>query len=144
MIDEAHRTQGGEMGDNLFTAFPNAAKVAFTGTPLLTERHKQKTHERFGGNGDFIDTYKIRQAVEDRATLDIIYLGKTSHDNIQSKEAFDREFEDEFRDRTKEEKQEIQKRYGTMQAYLENQDRLTKISKDLVNHYVDEILPNGF
>ena len=42
MIDEAHRTQGGDMGDNLFTAFPNAAKVAFTGTPLLTDRHKQK------------------------------------------------------------------------------------------------------
>ncbi|MDZ7848126.1 MAG: hypothetical protein U5L96_15995 [Owenweeksia sp.] len=32
LIDEAHRTQGGDMGDNLFTAFPNAAKIAFTGT----------------------------------------------------------------------------------------------------------------
>jgi type I restriction enzyme R subunit len=50
LIDEAHRTQGGDMGDNLFAAFPNAAKIAFTGTPLLTERHKQKTHERFGGS----------------------------------------------------------------------------------------------
>ena len=73
IIAEAHRTPGGDMGDNLFTAFPNAAKVAFTGTPLLTDRHKQKTHERFGGTGDFIDTYKIREAVDDRATLDIVY-----------------------------------------------------------------------
>ena len=48
LIDEAHRTQGGDMGDNIFTAFPNATKIAFTGTPLLTDRHKQKTHERFG------------------------------------------------------------------------------------------------
>jgi type I restriction enzyme R subunit len=31
MIDEAHRTQGSDMGDNLFEAFPNAARVAFTG-----------------------------------------------------------------------------------------------------------------
>jgi type I restriction enzyme R subunit len=144
MIDEAHRTQGGDMGDNLFTAFPNAAKVAFTGTPLLTDRHKQKTHERFGGTGDFIDTYKIREAVDDRATLDIVYIGKTSKDSIKAKEALEAEFEDVFKDRTKEEKDEIQKRYGTMQAYLENMDRLRKIADDLVNHYVDDILPNGY
>jgi type I restriction enzyme R subunit len=144
MIDEAHRTQGGDMGDNLFTAFPNATRIAFTGTPLLTDRHKQKTHERFGGTGDFIDTYKIREAVDDRATLDIVYIGKTTKDNIKSKEAFDADFEDEFKERTKEEREEIQKRYGTMQAYLENMDRLRKIAVDMVNHYVDEILPNGY
>lgn len=144
LIDEAHRTQGGDMGDNLFTAFPQATKIAFTGTPLLTDRHKQKTHERFGGTGEFIDTYKIREAVDDRATLDIIYIGKTTNDNIKSKEAFDAEFEDVFKKQSKEEREEIQKRYGTMQAYLENMDRLRKIAKNLVNHYVDDILPNGF
>ena len=144
LIDEAHRTQGGDMGDNLFTAFPQATKIAFTGTPLLTDRHKQKTHERFGGTGEFIDTYKIREAVDDRATLDIIYIGKTTNDNIKSKEAFDAEFEDVFKKQNKEEKEEIQKRYGTMRAYLENMDRLRKIAKNLVKHYVDDILPNGF
>jgi len=144
IIDEAHRTQGGDMGDNLFSAFPKSVKMAFTGTPLLTNRHKLKTHERFGGTGEFIDTYKIRQSVDDRATLDIVYIGKTSTDNIIDKEAFDREFEDVFKERSKEDREEIQKRYGTMQAYLENMDRLEKISKDIVKHYVDEILPNGY
>ncbi len=144
LIDEAHRTQGGEMGDNLFAAFPNAAKIAFTGTPLLTERHKQKTHERFGTSKEFIDTYKIREAVDDRATLDIIYIGKTSKDQIISKEAFNADFEDVFKEQSEEVKEEIQRRYGTMQAYLENMDRLRKIAVDLVNHYVDEILPNGY
>lgn len=144
LIDEAHRTQGGDMGDNLFTAFPNAAKIAFTGTPLLTDRHKQKTHQRFGESSEFIDTYKIREAVDDRATLDIVYIGKTTKDNIKTKEAFDAEFEDVFKERTKEERLEIQQRYGTMQAYLENMDRLRKIAIDLVDHYVDEILPNGY
>lgn len=144
LIDEAHRTQGGDMGDNLFTAFPNAAKIAFTGTPLLTDRHKQKTHERFGGKGEFIDTYKIRQSVDDRATLDIIYIGKTTKDNIIDRDEMDSAFEDVFAERTKEEKEEIQKRYGTMQAYLENMDRLRKIAIDLVDHYIDEILPNGY
>ena len=144
LIDEAHRTQGGDMGDNLFTAFPQATKIAFTGTPLLTDRHKQKTHERFGDTGEFIDTYKIREAVDDCATLDIIYIGKTTNDKIKDKEAFDAEFEDVFKKQSKEEKEEIQKRYGTMQLYLENKDRLRKIAKNLVKHYVDDILPNGF
>jgi type I restriction enzyme R subunit len=49
MIDEAHRTQGSELGDNIFEAFPNAAHIAFTGTPLITERHGEKrTVRRFG------------------------------------------------------------------------------------------------
>jgi type I restriction enzyme R subunit len=48
-IDEAHRTQGSDMGDNLFEAFPNAARVAFTGTPLISEQHGAKrTVKRFG------------------------------------------------------------------------------------------------
>ena len=35
MIDEAHRTQAGDLGDNLFQAFPGATRLAFTGTPLI-------------------------------------------------------------------------------------------------------------
>ncbi len=141
LIDEAHRTQGGDMGDNLFAAFPNASKVAFTGTPLLTERHKQRTHERFGS---FIDKYKIKESVRDRATLDIVYIGKTSKDQITDPKAFSQEFEDVFAKQSKEELAEIQKRYGGMREYLENMDRLRNISKDIVDHYVTDILPNGF
>jgi type I restriction enzyme, R subunit len=141
LIDEAHRTQGGDMGDNLFTAFPNAAKIAFTGTPLLTKRHKVKTHERFG---DFIDTYKIKESVRDRATLDIVYIGRTSKDKVKDPDGFHKDFEDVFKERTKEEKLEIQKRYGTMRAYLENMDRLRKIAEDIVEHYTTEIMVNGF
>jgi type I restriction enzyme, R subunit len=39
MIEEAHRTQSSDFGDNLFEAFPNAARIAFTGTRLVTEPH---------------------------------------------------------------------------------------------------------
>ena len=42
MIDEAHRTQSSDLGDNLFEAFPNATRIAFTGTPLITEQHGTK------------------------------------------------------------------------------------------------------
>ena len=141
LIDEAHRGQGGDMGDNVFTGFPNAARIAFTGTPLLTERHKQKTHERFGG---FIDVYKMKDAVADRATVDILYIGRTSKDQILNKELFRQEFEDMFRERTAAERQEIQQRYGTLTAYLESRDRIKKIAADIIDHYTGEILPNGF
>jgi len=140
LIDEAHCTQGGDMGDNLFIGFPNAVKIAFTGTPLLTERHKQTTYERFGTP---IDTYKMHESVADRATVDILYIGRTSKDQILNKELFKQEFEDMFRERSEEERLEIQKRFGTMTAYLESKDRIKKIAEDIIEHYTEEVLPNG-
>ena len=145
LIDEAHRSQGGEMGDNLFQAFPNAARIGFTGTPLITPRHKATTCERFGQKaGDFIDTYKMNDSVKDKATVDIKYIGRKSDDNIPYKDEFDSAFEHTFKNRTQEERIEIQRRYGTMIAYLENADRIKIIARDMLEHYVSEILPNGF
>ena len=149
LIDEAHRTQGGDMGDNLFSAFPNATRIGFTGTPLLTERHEIKTHERFGGkldeNGNpWIDSYKYDKAVADRAVVEIKYIGKVSKDKIDDKEAFDTEFEDLFEERTQAEKEEIQRRYGSFIAYLESKDRIAAISKNIIAHYYNDILVNGF
>lgn len=141
LIDEAHRTQGGDMGDNLFSAFPGAVRIGFTGTPLLTERHEIKTHERFGG---FIDLYKFDKAVADRATVEIKYIGKVSADKLDDKEKFDAEFEDMFRLRTQAEKEEIQRRYGSFIAYLESKERIAAIAKDIVDHYYNDILVNGF
>jgi type I restriction enzyme R subunit len=149
LIDEAHRTQGGDMGDNLFSAFPHAVRIGFTGTPLLTERHEIKTHERFGGkldkNGEpWIDFYKFDKAVADRATVEIKYIGKVSKDKIDDKEMFDTEFEDMFKQRTQAEREEIQRRYGSFIAYLESKDRIAEIAKDIVEHYYNDILVNGF
>lgn len=150
LVDEAHRTQGAEMGDNLFDAFPQAVRIGFTGTPLLTERHEIKTHERFGGRLDekgnplWIDTYKFDKAVADRATVEIKYIGKVSKDKIGDKEAFDAEFEDMFKQRSQEEREEIQRRYGSFIAYLESKERITVIAKDIIEHYYTDILVNGF
>lgn len=149
LVDEAHRTQGGDMGDNLFNAFPKATRIGFTGTPLITERHEIKTHERFGGivdeNGEpWIDSYKFDKAVADRATVEIKYIGKVSNDKIDDKELFDAEFEDLFQKRTQEEREEIQRRYGSFIAYLESKDRIAGIAKDIIEHYFTDILVNGF
>ena len=145
LIDEAHRSQGGDMASNLFVAFPHATRIGFTGTPLLTERHKIKTAERFYQKpNDFIDTYKMNNAVRDRATVDVKYIGKATADEIKDKDAFDQEYELIFQRRTEEERQEIMKRYGDMVAYLESYDRVKKIARDIMNHFVADILPNGF
>jgi len=145
LIDEAHRSQNGDMSNNLFMAFPQATRIGFTGTPLITPRHKVTTAERFcQQSGEFIDTYKMNDSVTDRATVDIKYIGKSTSDQISDKEVFDIEYEDAFKHHTEEERQEIQRRYGGMIEYLESVDRVRGIARDIMTHYVSEILSNAF
>ena len=142
MIDEAHRTQGSDLGDNIFEAFPNAARIAFTGTPLITERHgEKKTHKRFG---EYIDTYRLMDAVNDGATLQILYEGRTADSALNDKYGFETEFENLFRDRSDEELLAIKKKYGATGDILEAESRIEAIAKDMVDHYLENIFPNGF
>jgi type I restriction enzyme R subunit len=142
MVDEAHRTQGSDMGENLFEAFPNAARIAFTGTPLITERHGGKqTVKRFG---EYIDTYKLMDSVADGATLQILYEGRTANTALRDKAEFDTAFEDLFADRSPEDLLAIKKKYGATGDILEAEQRIGAIARDLVGHYIDNILPNGF
>ena len=102
----------------------------------------------FGGrldeNGEpWIDTYKFDKAIEDRATVEIKYIGKVSKDKIDDKELFDAEFEDMFKQRTQEEREEIQRRYGSLLP-ISSKDRIAEISKDIIEHYYTDILVNGF
>lgn len=98
MVDKAHRTQGSDMGDNLFEVFRNAARIAFTGTPLKTERHGgRQTVKRFG---EYIDTYKLIDAVADGATLQILYGGRTANSALRDKAEFDQAFENLFEERS--------------------------------------------
>jgi type I restriction enzyme R subunit len=147
MIDEAHRTQGASaegvgLSDNLFEAFPNAARIAFTGTPLITEQHgNRRTVRRFG---DYIDTYKLMDAVRDGTTLQILYEGRTADTALRDRADFDAKFEDLFRDRSDEELAAIKAKYGATGDILEAERRIGAIARDLVDHYVDQILPDGF
>jgi type I restriction enzyme, R subunit len=142
LIDEAHRTQGSDLGDNIFEAFPQAARIAFTGTPLITERHgEKKTHKRFG---DYVDTYRLMDAVNDGTTLQILYEGRTADAALTDKHAFETAFEDLFKDRSAEELLAIKKKYGASGDILEAEQRINAIAADMVNHYIAHILPNGF
>lgn len=140
-IDEAHRTQYSDLGNNLAIAFKNAAKIAFTGTPLITARHDQTTMQRFG---DLIDTYKLKDAQEDGAVLPIIYTGRTTDTALSHKSEFDEKFDDLFAERTEEELEAIKKKYGTREDILEAEARIAEVSKNLVKHYIENVMPDGF
>jgi type I restriction enzyme R subunit len=151
LIDEAHRTQRGgqdraSLSDNLFDGFPNATRIAFTGTPLIADHHSDPTWKRFGNDPDnpYIDTYKLQDAVDDGATLQILYEGKTADTAIYDKHGFDTKFEDLFKDRSDEELAVIRKKYGATGDILEAEDRIEEIANDLVQHYIHNILPSGF
>jgi type I restriction enzyme R subunit len=142
MIDEAHRTQSSELGDNLFEAFPNAARIAFSGTPLITEKQGEKrTVYRFG---EFIDKYKLMDSVRDGATLQILYEGRTADTALKDRHDFDAKFEDLFHNRPAEELEAIKKKYGATGDILEAERRIGAIARDLVAHYVENIFPDGF
>jgi hypothetical protein len=141
MVDEAHRSQGNILNPSLFNAFPNAAKIAFTGTPLITERHDRKTVDIFGY---YIDIYNLKDSVKDKNTIPIMCIGSTADAAIRGKELMDRKFEDLFRDRTDQELSRIRKKYGTLGTILEAKNYIAQIAEHLVNHYVNEILVNGF
>lgn len=142
MIDEAHRTQSSELGENIFEAFPNAARIAFTGTPLITERHGEKrTIKRFG---DYIDKYKLMDAVEDGTTLQILYEGRTADAALNEKAVFEDKFENLFRERSEDELLAIKKKYGATGDILEAEKRIEAVARDMVRHYLEHIFPNGF
>ncbi|MCD6540210.1 MAG: type I restriction endonuclease subunit R [Candidatus Omnitrophica bacterium] len=134
MIDEAHRTQYKLLGANLRKALPNAVKIAFTGTPI------EKTEMTFG---EYIDKYSIKQAVEDGVTVEIVYEGRVHSGELSDEEAANAKFEDVFSMLDAEEKSKIMGRY-TWRAYLEDENVIRDKTKDMIEHYVSHVFPNGF
>jgi len=137
LADEAHRTQFGGLAMVINAALPNAPKIGFTGTPLLKT---QKMDHAFGG---YIDQYKINEAVEDGATVRILYEGREVITDVSSA-SLDSLFEEYFSDYTKEERREIKKKYGVERAVREAPARIRWVCIDLLKHYREHIQPDGF
>lgn len=137
LADEAHRTQFGNLAATINAALPNAPKIGFTGTPLLKS---QKMDQAFGG---YIDQYKINEAVEDGATVRIIYEGRQVQSEVVGK-SLDALFDEYFKDYSKEEQAEIKKKYGVERAVREAPARIRWVCLDLLKHYREKIQPDGF
>lgn len=134
LSDEAHRSQYGLLAANLDRALPNATEIAFTGTPI------DKTEKKYG---DYIDKYTMRDAIGDGVTLEIVYEGRTNNAEIPDQKSADRMFEDVFSEYNIDERLQILG-YGSRAAYLEAEDVIAAKARDMIRHYTENVLPNGF
>lgn len=140
MVDEAHRTQAGDLHANLLQALPNCARIGFTGTPIIMG-HKKRTHDIFG---EFIDRYTIKESERDGATVPVLYEGRTAEGAVKDGSSLDELFEDLFRERTPEELEAIKQKYATKGQILEAPQLIEEKAHDILRHYVTHILPNGY
>ena len=134
MTDEAHRSQYAMLGANLDKGIPNAARIGYTGTPI------DKTERVFG---DYIDKYTMRQAIEDGVTLEIVYEGRTHNAEVTDQKGMDSAFADIFSDYKLDERLEILG-YGSREAYLEAESTIKAKARDMIQHYLSHVFPNGF
>jgi type I restriction enzyme R subunit len=140
LVDEGHRTHTKTLHANLQQALPNAARIAFTGTPILLGE-KKKTEEIFG---PFIDTYAIIEAEADGAIVPIKYEGREATVSISDPAALDAALEEAYPDAMPEELEAIKSRYVTATGVRQAPKPIEAKAADLLRHYVDVVLPNGF
>jgi type I restriction enzyme R subunit len=140
LIDEAHRSHSNTSHANMMKAVPNAAKVGFTGTPIIMGQ-KKKTHAIFG---DYLDQYRLRESEADGSTLKILYEGRTAEGAVADGRNLDEVFEDMLHGWTPEEMERIKAKYATKGNVLEAVKLIEAKAKDILRHYVQNVLPNGF
>src|SRR5216683_4897794 len=81
LIDEAHRTTGGDLGNFLMAGLPNASFIGFTGTPVDKTAYGKGTFKTFGGEDDrgYLHKYSIAESIEDGTTLPLYYNLAPNH-----------------------------------------------------------------
>lgn len=140
LIDEAHRTQAGDLQANLLAGLPNCVRIGFTGTPIIMG-NKKRTHEIFGA---FIDQYTIKEAEADGATVPVLYEGRTARGAVKDGANLDELFEDLFREHSQDELELIKKKYATKGHIFDAPALIADKARDILRHYVTNILPNGY
>lgn len=140
LVDEAHRTQYKTLALNMRTAMPNATYIAFTGTPLIRSEKENITTSTFGG---YIDTYPLQQAVEDGATVEILFESRLPELHVE-KELLDQYIDVLVEDYTPEEQEKIKKRFGRLRTVVGAQQRIKRVALDIYEHFTTRIYANGF
>ena len=132
--DEAHRSQYGIFADNMMKLLPTAARIGFTGTPLLSSDNI--TARTFGG---YVSVYDFKRAVEDGATVPLYYenRGEKIHDlhNPEITEQILDAIENADLDVDKQDKLEAE--FAKEIHLLTAEPRLKSIARDFVGHYSD-------
>lgn len=135
LVDEAHRTQGGEANLEMLRTIPNACYIAFTGTPLLKD---EKTRNKFG---EFIDQYTIDDALVDKIVLPLIYEGRYVP-LYQDEEQINRRADRVSEDLSNKQRYILQKQVER-KVLAENPDRIVEICHDVQKHYTSRFQGTG-
>lgn len=139
LVDEAHRSQYGFLAGFMRHSIPRAKFIAFTGTPI--DKDEKSTLREFYGD-DYIDKYTIKQAVEDGATLPILYEDGLP-DLYVDKSLLDKQFEILFGDEDEKMQGLLKDEASSLKKYMLAKNRLEHIAGHIIEHYKNKIYPNG-
>lgn len=134
MSDEAHRSQYGIFADNMMNLLPTAARIGFTGTPLLSDDNI--TARTFGG---YISIYDFKRAVEDGATVPLYYENRGEKIlNLHNPEITDRILDAiERADLDEDQQDKLEAEFSKEIHLMTAKPRLQSIAQDFVRHYSD-------
>ena len=146
LVDEAHRTQEGDLGRQMRAALPNAFLFGLTGTPV--NKADKNTFWAFGAEedkGGYMSRYTFHDSIRDGATLPLHFEPRLVDVHVD-KEALDKAFQ-EFKESaalSDEEADALNKKSAKMAAFLKAPERVEKIAEDIATHFKEKVEPNGF
>jgi type I restriction enzyme R subunit len=131
IVDEAHRTQYDVLAMNMRNAMPNAAFIAFTGTPLMAG--EERTREVFG---DYVSIYNFKQSVDDNATVPMFYENRIPELQLIN-ENFNTDMEAvlEAAELDDEQESKLEREFAREYHLITRDERLEAIAKDVVDHF---------
>ena len=148
LIDEAHRTTGGDLGNFLMAGLPNATYVGFTGTPVDKTVYGKGTFKTFGCEDDqgYLHKYSIADSIEDGTTLPLYYQ-LAPNEMLVPHETLDAEFlalveAEGVADI--EELNKILERAVNLKNFLKSGERIKQVAKFVAKHYCDNVEPLGY
>ena len=148
LIDEAHRTTGGDFGNYLMAALPNATYIGFTGTPIDSLSKGEGTFKVFGVDDEqgYLDKYAISESIADGTTVQLNYALAPST-LWADQEILDREFlnlADAEGVSDPDELNAILDRAVNLKVMMKAPDRVEKIAQFVAEHFQETVEPMGF
>jgi len=148
LVDEAHRTTGGDLGNYLMGALPNATYIGFTGTPIDRTAYGKGTFKVFGTDDakGYLDKYSIKESVQDGTTVPLHYQ-LAPNELLVDRETLEREFLSlaEIEGISDiEELNKVLERAVTLRNMLKNEERVNKVARYVSEHYQSTIEPMGY
>ena len=139
LVDESHRTQGGDLHKAMKKALPLACYIGFTGTPLL--KREKNSFAKFGGE---IHRYTIDDAVKDGAVLPLLYEGRYVGQKVLDPEGLTRKFDLISRELGDEAKRDLQQKWARFECVASSEQRLELIAVDINEHIKKTLKKSGF